>query len=134
MVDPGPHQLSDLQLAFMRVLWDAGEASVADVHAALSKTRDLAPTTVATVLSRLEKKGLVAHRTQGRQYIYRAAVTQQQVRRSMLSRVTEYLFEGDVAAVVSHLLSARNIDADDLAEVKALIAERERKSGEDEHG
>jgi predicted transcriptional regulator len=122
------HQLSEVQLAFMRVLWDRGPSTVADVHAELATSRDLAPTTVATVLSRLEKRGLITHRTSGRQFIYRAVVSEQQVRRSMLSRVVEYLFEGDVTAVLSHLLSAREIDAEDLAEIKALIAEKERKS------
>ena len=128
------HQLSEVQLAFMRVLWDRGPCTVADVHAALAPSRDLAPTTVATVLSRLEKRGLITHRTSGRQFVYRAVVSEQQVRRSMLSRVVEYLFEGDVTALLSHLLSAREIDADDLAEIKALIAERERKSEEHDDG
>jgi predicted transcriptional regulator len=128
------HQLSEVQLTFMRVLWDRGPSTVADVHAALATSRDLAPTTVATVLSRLEKRGLITHRASGRQFVYRAVVSEQQVRRSMLSRVVEYLFEGDVTAVLSHLLSAREIDAEDLVEIKALIAEKERKSREHDDG
>ena len=127
-------QLSELQLAFMRALWDLEEATVAEVHGRLARSRELAPTTVATVLSRLEKRGLVTHRSSGRQFIYRALLSEQQVRRSMLGRVIEYLFEGDVTAVLSHLLSAREIDPDDLAEVKKLIADRERESKEQTDG
>lgn len=118
-------QLSDVQLAFLRVLWDLGEGSVAAVQAGLRAAgRDLAPTTVSTVLSRLEKRGLVAHQAQGRQYLYRALLSEQEVRRSMVSRVTEHLFGGDVTALVSHLLGAEPLADDELAEIQALLASR----------
>ena len=65
-------QLGDLQLAIMRELWRAGEATVATVHAALQDERGLALTTIATMLSKMEKKGVVEHRSEGRQYVYRA--------------------------------------------------------------
>jgi predicted transcriptional regulator len=70
--------LSDVQLAFMRALWEVGEGSVAAVQDALERSgRKLAPTTVATVLRRLEAKGWVAHREEGRVLLYRAAVSRQ---------------------------------------------------------
>jgi len=56
------HHLTGLQIAFLRVLWQRGEASVAEICEALRPERALAQTTVATVLSRLEKRGVVAHR------------------------------------------------------------------------
>lgn len=125
-------QLSDVQLAFLRVLWDLGEGSVAAVQAGLRAVgRDLAPTTVSTVLSRLEKKGLVAHVTRGRQYVYRAVLSEQEVRQSMLARVTEHLFGGDVTALVSHLLGAEPLDEDELAEIQALLAARAGDPGTD---
>ena len=123
-----PLELSELQLAVMRVLWQKHKAAVAEVHEAL-EPRGLALTTVATVLTRLEKAGLVAHRAAGRHYLYRPLVSEEQVRRSMVSALADRLFEGDVAALVSHLVSAREIEAGDLARVKRLIEERERKGG-----
>ena len=120
-------QLSDLQFAVMRVIWSRGEATVVDVHTALQRERGLAMTTVATVLSRLEKRGLVKHRSAGRQYVYQATVTESQVRRSMIRDLTERLFEGDVTELVHHLLSERDISAGDLETVKRLIEEKERK-------
>ena len=69
-------QLTDLQLEFMRVLWEVGEGTVADVQDRLQAGgRALAPTTVSTVLRRLESQGWVNHRERGRQFIYRAAVS-----------------------------------------------------------
>ena len=60
--------LTALQMTVMNVLWQLGEATVAQVHAAVQEKRQLALSTVATVLSRLEKYGLLSHRTEGRQY------------------------------------------------------------------
>lgn len=125
------HQLSAQQLAFMRALWDLGEAPVADVQTALARGGlVLAPTTVATVLGRLERKGLARHRTRGRQYLYRAAVSEEEVRRSVLTRVTRTLFGGDVPAMVSQLLDQSEVSESDLAEVRRLLRGRkpERKA------
>ena len=61
--------LSDLQLAVVRVLWDKGEASAADVQRALHRSRGLAITTVSTLLTRLEKRGLLSHRADGRTFV-----------------------------------------------------------------
>lgn len=123
-----PLELSELQFAVMRVLWQRKKAAVAEVHEAL-EPRGLALTTVATVLTRLEKARLVAHRTSGRHYMYRPLVSEEEVRRSMVSVLADRLFEGDVAAFVSHLVSARDIEPGDLAQVKRLIEEKERKGG-----
>jgi len=124
-----PLELSELQLAVMHVLWQKGRATVADVHQALEAERGLALTTVATVLTRLEKAGYVAHRAAGRHYLYRPLVSEETVRRSMVGVLADRLFEGDVAALVSHLVNARDIQPGDLAKVKRLIEERERKGG-----
>lgn len=115
------HPLTDLQLAVMRVLWDRSEASVVEIWEALRPERGLAQTTVATLLSRLEKRGVVSHRREARQFFYRATVSEPDVRRVMVRELTARLFDGDVAALVSHLLSAREVSAGDLAKVKALI-------------
>lgn len=125
-------QLSDLQLELLRILWDRGEASAIEVHAALAE-RELAPTTVSTMLTRLEKRGVVTHRAEGRQYIYRATVSEQHVRRSMLTRLTETFFRGDVGALVSHLVAGRDVAPGDVERVKRLLAERApRGEGDDD--
>ena len=115
---PEIHQLTELQIGLLRVLWDRGEATVAEICDALRPSRALAPTTVATLLSRLERRGVVRHRTVSRQFIYAAAVSESEVRQSMVSELTEQLFDGDVAELVSHLLSAREISSGDLEKVK----------------
>jgi predicted transcriptional regulator len=124
-------ELTDLQLSILRVLWERGESSVSAVQQALATERPLAVTTVATMLTRLERRGVVAHRALGRQFAYRATVSEREVRRSMVSRLTDALFGGSPAALVSHLLGSRDIESDDLAAVKRLIADAERRAAAD---
>jgi BlaI family transcriptional regulator, penicillinase repressor len=121
---PETYDLTDLQLDLLRTLWEKREATVTEVTEALRDTRALAPTTVATLLSRLERKGVVSHRTEGRTYIYSAEISERDVRKTMLSRMTS-LFEGDVAAMMSQLLDEREISADEIARVRKLLQERE---------
>lgn len=123
--DADSHHLGDLQLAIMRILWSRGEASVADVHEALEPERGLALTTIATMLAKMEKKGVVDHRAEGRRFIYRPTVSEGQVRRSMVSDLTSQLFRGDVFALVNHLLSEHEIDARELDQLRSLIAAKE---------
>lgn len=121
------HQLGDLQHAIMQILWQRGEAAAAEVHRDLWEERGLAPTTIATMLAKMERKGVVTHRTEGRKYVYRPTVSEAEVRRSMLGDLTDRLFDGSVAAVVTHLLQEHEVEAAELDELRRLIAEAERR-------
>jgi BlaI family transcriptional regulator, penicillinase repressor len=128
------YSLTELQLAIMSALWEKGEATVLDVHDAVRRERRIAQSTVATLLSRLEDKGVVERREDGRQYRYRATVSEAQVRHSVVSEftdMTERLFSGDVAGLVSELLSVRDVDPDDLARAREIIERKERELGEE---
>jgi len=119
--------LTDLQLAIVRVLWTRGATTVVDVQEALMPDRPLAHTTVATLLSRLEKRGVVSHEIVGRQFQYRAEVTEPEVRRSMVGELTDMLFAGRPTALISHLIAEQEIRPGDLDEVKRLIAAAEHR-------
>lgn len=124
-MSPTPN-LGELQLAIMQVLWQREEASVADVHAALL-SRQLAPTTIATMLTKMEQKGLVEHRAEGRKFLFRPLLSEAEVRRVSVEEVRDRLFGGDTAALVSHLISERPLDRGELSRLKELIAEAERR-------
>jgi BlaI family penicillinase repressor len=123
---PGDLVLSDLQLMLMRVFWSKPSATAAEVVADLRTSRPLAHTTVATLLSRLEKRGLLVADREGRQVSYRAAVSRQDVRRSMVSALLAGLFDGEARGLLSHLVDQRSIGADELAEVRAALARKGR--------
>ncbi len=112
--------LRDLQYDLMRVLWQAGELSVADATAALAE-RDLAHTTVATLLTRLEKRGVVSSRREGRMLLYRPCISEAQVRRSMVSSLIAQVFRGDPGALLAHLIREREVAPGDLEQVRALL-------------
>ena len=114
--------LSELQIALVRVLWRRGESSTADVAAELADERGLKHTTVATLLTRLEKRGVVAQRREGRQLFYRALVGEAQVRRSMVADLIGALFDGDARALVAHLVQESEIAPGDLAKVRRRLA------------
>lgn len=114
------HHLGALQLAIMRVLWERGEAAAADVHAALA-AHGLAPTTIATMLRKMEDKGVVAHRTAGRTFVYRAVVRSEQVHRRMVGDLVTQLFDGDPLQLVDHLLREGEIDLQELDALRRQI-------------
>ena len=118
--------LGELQHAIMAVLWSRGEATTAEVHAALPERR-LAFTTIATMLRKMEDKGVVAHRSEGRTFVYRPTVSEDQVRRSMVGELVERLFGGDPRALVAHLVSENEIDPADLRELRGRLGSDERR-------
>jgi predicted transcriptional regulator len=120
-----PPRLSGRQLDVMQVLWDRGEATVADVQQALGAQSPLAYTTVSTLLTRLEKKGLVKHRCEGRTFYYKHAVSRGKLGRSMAVDVIERVFGGSPTLLVSHLLESDQVDAEELARLKQLIEQHE---------
>ena len=121
-------RLSELQLAVVQALWQMGEGGVSDVQAALEQEgRKLAPTTVATILRRLEAQGWVSHREQGRNFVYRAAKSRERATDKILARITDSLFGGDVPALVSHLLESKKIEKREIEEIRRLLADRERR-------
>ena len=124
------YHLGDLQLAIMRVLWSEGESSASRVHRALWKERGLAPTTIATMLRKLEDKGVVSHTLEGRKFVYRPEISEESVKRSMVEQLAQRLFRGDVAAFASYLIS-ETVDASELSELEKLVAEKSRRQSEE---
>jgi BlaI family penicillinase repressor len=116
-----------LQLSVLRSLWNRGEARVHEVHDDLAAERPLAQNTVATVLTRLEKHGLVCHRGEGRQFVYRALLAEEQAQENMVKELAERVFEGDYSRMFAHLLGRAEVDPGDLAIIKQQIDERARE-------
>ena len=125
------HHLAALQLAIMQVLWDRGEATVAEVRESLHKSRPLAHTTVATMLTKMEQNGQVAHRHVGRVLVYRPAIQQECVHQSMVTDLAERLFQGDLTEMVSNLLDGCEVSADELSRLRRLIRQKEKELGND---
>jgi len=113
--------LTSLQLSILQVLWERAEATTQEVRERLAEGRPMALSTVATLLSRLERKRVLAHRRDGRQYVYRATVSRSEVRSSRVRELTESLFDGDLAALLSHLVRTGDVDPDELRRMRDLL-------------
>lgn len=122
-----PIELSDLQISMMRVLWREGEASAAQVHQALLPERELAFTSVSTMLNRLAKKGLITHRKEGRQFMFRALISEDDVLQSDMDALMGRWFSGSAPTLVSHLLTSGEMGEDDLDRIKNMIAGAEKR-------
>lgn len=128
------HRLGDLQLAILRVLWKRGEATAAEVQADLALERGLALTTISTMLKRLGEQGIVGHRAEGRQFVYRARYGEEQVQATMVRDLVARLFRGDSAALVSHLVEAGEVEARELEGLREKVRRRRRpRGGSHEH-
>jgi|SRR5215831_10682848 len=120
------HRLGDLQLRIMKILWAKEEATVAEVHGELVGERDLAYTTVATMLRKMEARGLVKHRLDRRSFVYRAAVGEEAVSQGMADHLVDRLFEGSLSDMVHHLLTTREISHDELSKLEKMIVEMKK--------
>lgn len=114
-------KLSELQIDVIRVLWERGTCSTAEVHQAVQSSRELAYTTVATVLKRLDDRGVVKSVKSGRELLYEACLSERQIKQSMVSSMVGSLFQGDARALVAHLVRESEIEETDLREIRALL-------------
>ncbi|MEJ2190462.1 MAG: BlaI/MecI/CopY family transcriptional regulator [Acidobacteriota bacterium] len=125
----GRYTLGERQHAIMQVLWERKAATVAEVHQALLPARGLAPTTIATMLRKMEGKGVVSHRVEGRHFVYQPTVSEEEIQSSMLGELLDRLFAGDPAALVAHLVADRGIDDEEIKRLRGLLDDAE--SGKD---
>jgi predicted transcriptional regulator len=120
-----PHKdydLGEAELQVLRALWELGPVTVRDVLNHLhERGRKVAYTTVLTFLTRLEQKGFVKSDKSGLAYVYRPAVTRNQVTRSRLKAMVDELFDGDAAPLVLALMKSEKFSAQELAELQKLI-------------
>lgn len=127
MKKPDLHRLGNLQLKILQVFWERGEATVAEVHKVLGGHGRFAYTTIATMLRKMEGRGLVSHREDGRVFIYQAKVQAEAVSQGIANHWVERLFGGSLTHAVNHLLTTREVSTAELRELERLIAERKRK-------
>ena len=126
MLNAKVHRLGDLQLRIMKILWERKEATVTEVWESLGNDPQFAYTTIATMLRKMENRSLVAHRAEGRTFVYRPAVKAEAVSRGMADHLLERLFEGSLSDMVNHLLTTRDVSREELVRLEKLIADKKK--------
>jgi predicted transcriptional regulator len=120
---PRPPSLhpTDGELEILRVLWETGPSALGAVCEALRRERDVATTTVATMLRVMLDKGLVRRKQAARGQQWSAAVTQAAAARSMVGKLVDGVFDGSAGRLATHLVEAGRLTPDELAELRKLI-------------
>ena len=125
--------LGETEMEVLHHVWDLGEATVADIRERILEDRDVAYTTVMTVLKKLAEKGYLEYSKEGRSYVYQPAQEPNEVQHSLLRRLMDKVFEGSPSALVQTLVKREDLSDDERAEIRALIdaLEEEDTDGDD---
>jgi BlaI family transcriptional regulator, penicillinase repressor len=120
---------TDRELEALKVLWEAEQATVRDVWRILSAAdRDLAYTTVLSLMQVMEQKGLVGHRAEGKAYVYFPRVERKHTFRRLASGFLERVFDGAVDEYLVHALQGRRPSDAELDRLEKMIAEAKSRS------
>ena len=113
--------LTEAELRLMRILWRRGESAVNDLVAAMPEGEELAYNSVLTTIRILEQKGYVDHRQEGRAFIYRSIVAEQEASRSEVKHVLSRFFGNSREQLLLTLIGDGEISRDELERLKAAI-------------
>ena len=118
---------TEVELEFMKIIWEQDEVSTEDVLDALSKRgRDLSDGTVRKMLSILMNKGHISRTRNGRNFLYRSKVPKKQADKRIIRDLLSRAFGNSAALMVAAILDSSSVSDEELQEIKHLIAERER--------
>jgi predicted transcriptional regulator len=114
--------LTEAELRLMKILWRRGESAVTDLVSALPEGEALAYNSVLTTIRILEQKGYVCHRQEGRAFVYRPCIAEQEAGRSEVRHVLNRFFGDSREQLLLSLLGDGEITADELARLKDAIS------------
>lgn len=120
--------LGDLEADIMEIVWHEKKATVRDVYEQLRLEREIAYTTVMTVMGRLAEKKLLSKEASGSAYVYSATSTQEEFSKQIVSEVLDGLLEEFAEPALSHLVDRLSAeDEGSISRLEALIKEKRAK-------
>ena len=111
----------------MQVVWSADACSVEDVHRAVSRKRSLKEVTVRTLLRRLEQKGFLSHKAEGRAYIYRAVEPARSLAARAVRQIIDRFCKGSVEELVSGMVDSKVLSKAEMDRLGKFV--RSRRQG-----
>ena len=114
---------TDVELEFMRIIWDQGEATSDDIHKVLIQNqRQISSGSIRNVLAIMMHKGYITRRKKGKAFLYRAKIHKNEARRTMIQDLLVNAFDGSESLVVAALLDNRDIREEELEEIRRIIS------------
>ncbi len=114
---------TDAELAILRVLWSRGPSTVRQVHEDLARERSTGYTTTLKLLQIMAEKGLVERDKSQRTHVYRTRLTQQKTQKQLVGDLLARAFSGSARQLVMQALSAGDVSAEELAEIRRFLDE-----------
>ena len=118
------YKVGAVQHKIMRVLWGEGEATARHITDVLCEEKEIAHSTVQTLLRKLEVKGVVKHERRDRTFVFRATVPEQEVSRSAVEDLLGRVFQGSVAGLVAQLLETEDVPPEELRRLREMVDEK----------
>jgi len=127
MARPASKHPTELELEILKVLWRDGPSTGQAVRNALAPQRDLAYTSVMTILGIMLEKGYVRRKKDGASFLYRARVSEQATARGMLRDLVARVYDGSVEAVLVNLLESSDLDREEIQRLRRLLTDKSRE-------
>jgi BlaI family transcriptional regulator, penicillinase repressor len=118
---PTPPLPTERELAILAVLWRLDQATVRQIYELLRDELPIVQNTVQAFLRTMTEKGLVTHRTEGRTFVYRAAVAPEPTRAGLLGRVLRHAYDGALDRLVEGAISLKPPSKQELDRLRALL-------------
>jgi BlaI family penicillinase repressor len=129
MARPAAEQPTDLELQFLKILWEKSPQPVRQIRDVLAESgRDIAHTSVITTLNTMVKKRLLSRQKEGKAFLFSPRITRQKVSQSVLGDVVNRVFDGSAKLVLMGLFEHSDINPDELKELRRLIDQRMKRS------
>lgn len=113
---------TDGELEILHVLWSGGPSSLSGLCEAIRANREVAATTVATMLRVMSEKGLVKRTGSGRGATWSSTVSQQKTERGMVRKLVDRMFDGAADRLVAHLVEGGQLSDAQLVDLQRLLA------------
>jgi predicted transcriptional regulator len=128
MPRPESEHPTELELDILKVLWNESPLPVREVRERLAQAgRPLAHSSVITMLNIMHRKGFLRRKKEGKSFLFAPKAEREQVTGDMTRDLMSRAFDGSAKALVLNLLNSGELDADELAEVRRLIARKAKE-------
>jgi len=117
--------LGETEMEVLHHVWDLGEATVKDVRKRILENREVAYTTIMTVMKNLAEKGYLKYRKEGVTYVYSPAKEPESVRSNLIKELMKKVFKGSPKQLIKTLVISEDMTAEDFQEIKKMIDEME---------
>ena len=117
--------LGETEMEVLHHVWDLGEATVKQVRKRILENREVAYTTIMTVMKNLAEKGYLKYRKDGVTYVYSPAQEPDSVRSSLVKELINKVFKGSPKELVQTLVESEDLNEKDLSEIKGMIDQME---------